>query len=293
MLRVSLVCSHVVAFLLIICRGFHYCHGDCYSTTKLPGNWGGEEEVPEIKTCTFYERTLIDPTRNLTKEPSLTELQEKLFKLASSEQLTFTVTSGDTTETYTVRDAMASESPEKYLKEKTFQVVRRGSQIDLKSSPQTSLEAKSLITSLGECTLACQQEKSFICESLSFCRDDRGPARCIMSSLRNSSSDFMVKTSKQEATCDIYEKAYLSRFQEMEGTLIGASGDLKIHTETLEDCARQCSILESFSCQSIAFCGGECLMNKEHALLGNLDKNKTTINGTECTLYTGMLRDNA
>jgi hypothetical protein len=181
---------------------------------------------------------------------------------------------------------MASQSPEKYLEQRTFKLIARAASIDVESSPETSLEAKTLVTSLGECELACQQESSFICESLSFCRDGTGFAKCIMSSLTTDEKNFKKK---KEATCDVYGKAYLSRFQEIEGSMVGASGDSDIKDVTVEECARRCSLEDKFRCQSIAFCGTECLLKEGHAMIEKVDKTKKEqVNGHDCTLYTGM-----
>lgn len=225
---------------------------------------------------------------DLNKEPSLTQLKEKLFDLVNKGQLTFTIEADSVVETYVVDNIMSSQSPERYLEQKSFKLTTRGAQINVKASPETSLESKTLVTSLGDCFLACRQELAFICESVSYCRDDKGSAKCILSSIMSTSEDLKFEASP---TCDIYGKAYGTRFIEVEGSLKGATGEKKLQKVTQEECARQCTLDEEFECQSFAFCGGDCLLKKGHALIDNgVDKTKKeTVDGKECTLFTGML----
>jgi len=273
-------------------RGYYWCHGTCFTTTRdIDSDNLTDEDIEEDLNCALYSRTIRpeDNAEILTLEPTLSQVKENLMNLVNNHQLSFTVRDDNTTETYIVDDIMAGQSPEKSLERDHFKRVRQSRTITPTDSTIQITQIRK-ITSIGDCFLACDQESSMICESFAYCWKD-GVVSCVLSPQMGSAED--LKT-EEDAGCDIYSKSYLNRFIAINGTMTGIEGDIEAGVDgsgrmSEEECARQCSNEKTITCQSFAFCGGQtCILMKEHAFLHpktETGKRHKVEGKGECKLY--------
>jgi hypothetical protein len=221
--------------------------------------------------------------KDLSSELSLSEMTQLLFDLSASGEMFFTLPeAGGVTRTYTVDNLMVTRPRQELVESRSFaQVIPQHSLVE--SEKTVTVSGKS-VTSIGDCESACDQEAAMLCESFAFCQAAGSAGKCILSpdTITKSFSEI-----RETASCDIYTRTYKSLFIEVDGSIPTAETDKVQAISDLEECARTCSSLTDFKCQSFAFCGtSHCVLKSAHAFATEVSEDKEKRDDVQCDLFT-------
>lgn len=222
--------------------------------------------------------------RDLTAERDLQNVTDMLFDLTASGELIFNLQSAteEQSDTYIAENLMIARPRQELIQSRSFALVSAQHTIT-EGDDTVSISGRGIV-SVGDCEAACDEESTMLCESFAFCRKS---GKCVLSpnSVSSSSGNVIPFDS-----CDVYSRTYISLFVPVDGGVPNKGGDVVRETSDLENCARSCSSLTDFKCQSFAFCGtSHCILKKEHAFTAeSTSESKEKLHEIECDLFTGM-----
>ena len=183
-------------------------------------------------------------------------------------------------DTYTVDNLMVATPRQELIESRAFE--RTLPKHTLVESEKTVTLSGRSVQSMGDCENACDQEAAMLCESFAFCAS---AGKCILSPDTVAQSSSGVEESD---SCDVFTRTYASLFIAVDGGLASSDSDVAKTTSSLEECARSCSLLTDFKCQSFAVCGSsDCILKTQHAFSSETTATKERHGDKECDLYTG------
>lgn len=263
-----------------------------------PDSTDGGKPTDEPNPCVLYERSLLGTDgQELIAEPDLKEVERLLFeKFAEGELMIKLKDPGQEKEqNLIVSSIIVSRSEEDDIdkREEPFRELSPGFKIKVADTAKiiTTKDESAPIT-LGDCYLSCKEEDSMTCQTFSFC--DTGNIECVISSLlidESSEVDPENGPLEMNRNCSTYTMSYMNRFDKFAGNVDEITGEiLEKKTKDAATCAKECSSIDEFKCESFAFCGSECILRKEHMFevttIEPVEKeNRRNVTGKGCTLY--------
>lgn len=276
--------SHEV--ILLQSSGFFHCGGTCYLTDWTLSDEGREEMEPDAGKCTFFQRNVMND-KDLTAEPDLELVTRMLFEMTAAGELYFELEGREeVSDIYTVDNVMVARPRQELVQSRAFaQTVPKHTLTE--SETTVTISGKS-VASIGDCEAACDQEAAMLCESFTFCKGAGAAGKCILSPNTVTAASPGIEASE---SCDTYTRTYKSLFIEVDGSIPPADSDQVRKISDVEECARTCSSLTDFKCQSFAFCGTtHCVLKQAHAFTTDVSGAKEKQGDIECDLFTGMYR---
>lgn len=266
-----------------------------------PDSTEGGTPIDEPNPCVLYERSLLGTDgRELMAEPDLKEVERLLFEKFAEGELKIKLKDPgqEIEQDLIVSSIIVSRSEEDDMdkREEPFRELSPGFKIKVADTSKTiPPKDESAPITLGDCYLSCKEEDSMICQTFTFC--DTGKIECVISSLlidESSEGDPENGPLEMNRNCSTYSMSYMNRFEKFAGNVDEITGEMvEKKTKDAATCAKECSTVDGFKCESFAFCGSECILRNEHMFEKNtVEPVKDRIRGKNvtgkgCTLYHG------